>query len=252
MCKQKKIDLFVMCGQSNMQGCFGDAEGYPEDINNMDRKIKFYWETPGEDSSSNGEWTFMKAQDGRYPKGYFGPEVTFARHLSESSSNLAIFKYSLGATSLKDDWKAPGENGMYDNMLRELKKAVELLEKEDYQVCLRAFVWIQGESDAHGNGMADEYGERLKKLIGHFCKNMTGAQKISIILGVDEQHPRVKEYPQIVEHQQKIAEKIPGIIFTSMIGLEKADVTHLTPVGLIEHGKRLFDAFSIVDKELQN
>jgi len=37
-----------------------------------------------------------------------------------------------------------------------------------------------------------------------------------------------------------------NIIFTSMIGLEKADGTHLTPKGLEEHGARLFAAYKIL------
>ena len=109
-----------------MQGCMGDAKGYPADGNGTDRKIGFYWVVPNQ-GGSNGKWTFIQPQKGCFPNGHFGPEVSFGRCLVEAGYNPALFKYSHGATSLEKDWKAPGENGMYDKMILELEKAVKLL-----------------------------------------------------------------------------------------------------------------------------
>lgn len=47
----------------------------------------------------------------------------------------------------------------------------------------------------------------------------------------------------MVESQKKLAETNSQIAFTSMMGLPKADATHLTPAGVIAHGHRLFLAF---------
>lgn len=71
-----------------------------------------------------------------------------------------------------------------------------------------------------------------------------------VILGMDEQHEWVKNFPKVAEAQQKLAAEGKNIIFTSMIGLEKADATHLTPRGLEEHGCRLFAAYkTLADKQ---
>lgn len=50
-----------------------------------------------------------------------GNEVTFARELVKAGFKPAIFKYSLSATSLAGDWRAPGHDGLYDKMTVELK-----------------------------------------------------------------------------------------------------------------------------------
>jgi hypothetical protein len=239
------IDLFVLAGQSNMQGWQGNAENYPAGPNGIDKRIKFYWVTP-QYSSSDGKWTFMQPQGGIFPKGHFGPEVTFSRLLINDSYNTAVFKYSLGSTSLAYDWKTPGENGMYDQMVAELKKAVILLHEQGHKVTLRALVWIQGESDAESKELADEYGDKLKLLIDHFRMKVAKDNRLPIILGVDEQHTWIKAFPKVLEAQQQIAKEDQEIMFTSMVGLEKADETHLTPRGLEEHGARLFAAYKVL------
>lgn len=90
----RPVDLFVMAGQSNMQGWQGDAKDYPADPRGVDKAIRFYWVTPGH-SPSQGQWTSLMAQGGRFPKGHFGPEVGFARQLKSAGLNPAIFKPGL-------------------------------------------------------------------------------------------------------------------------------------------------------------
>jgi hypothetical protein len=132
---------------------------------------------------------------------------------------------------------------MYDQMVKELRGAVAQLEKEGHAVNVRAFIWIQGESDAETDTMAAGYFERLKRLIKDFRENVAKHPKLPVVLGVDEQHPWVKSRPVVVESHKRLAETDGCAVFTSMIGLPKADASHLTPAGLEAHGKRLFDAF---------
>jgi len=243
--RAEDIDLFVLAGQSNMQGWQGNAESYPADPNGIDGKVRFYWETPTI-SSSGGKWTFLRAQGGLFPKGHFGREVTFARLLVMNGHNVAVFKYSLGSTGLAYVWKAPGQYGMYDEMIVELRKALTLLQARGHKITIRALVWIQGESDAESKELADEYGSRLKLLIDHFRTKVAIDNRLPIILGVDEQHTWIKAFPKVLEAQQQIAREEPAVIFTSMVGLEKADETHLTPKGLEEQGARLFAAYKVL------
>ena len=245
------IDLFVCAGQSNMQGWQGNGAYYPADPDNLDSQIKLYWVYPATKTdetatSSEAQWTTLKPQNGRFPDGHFGPEVTFARKLKKSGFNPAIFKYSDGGTSLGGDWKAPGSGGMYDAMVTEFKKAVDLLKSQGHNVIFRGLVWIQGESDGEYTVLRDAYEDNLKILINDFRNNVIEVDSLPVILGVDEQHLFVTWDPdKIVGAQERIAESDPKIIFTSMIGLQKADSTHLTPDGLLEHGDRLYnDAMS--------
>jgi hypothetical protein len=91
--------------------------------------------------------------------------------------------------------------------------------------------------------MAEAFKGRLSTLVNDWLNNVAKDKNLPIILGVDEQHPYLKKNPQVVTAHKEIAAADKNIIFTSMIGLEKADSTHLKPCGLIKHGDRLFDAY---------
>ncbi len=88
----------------------------------------------------------------------------------------------------------------------------------------------------------------LKVLIDDFRARVCEDKSLSVILGIDEQHPCVKAFPKVLEAQQKMAKEDKNIAFTSMVGFEKADGTHLTPRGLEEHGARLFAAYKHLTK----
>lgn len=239
---QQALDLFIWAGQSNAQGWMGDAANYPEEGKKLDESIFLNW-TFVDNQSSGGNWVTMQPQQGRFPQGHFGPEVSFGRELKKLGYNPAIFKYTKGATGLARDWKSPGEGGIYDRMTLSLDSAIRQLEETGFEVTVRGFIWIQGESDAGEEGTAQAYSSNLKQLIGHLRQNVVHAPDLKIILGVDEQHPFVKERPVVVEAQKRLAADDATITFTSMLGLPKADATHLTPEGLVGHGKRIVDAY---------
>lgn len=244
---QEKLDLFIWAGQSNAQGWMGDAAQYPEDSLRLDESIHLNW-TFVDNHSSEGRWVPMQPQSGRFQKGHFGPEVSFARELKKQGFKPAIFKYTKGATGLARDWKGPGEGGIYDQMVDDLQNGIEQLEEQGYEVNVRGLIWIQGESDAGNEKASANYYQNLKRLIEHLRTEVLHEPDLKILLGVDEQHPFVKNRPEVLEAQKKVAEEDANIIFTSMRGLPKADSTHLTPEGLIKHGTRLFKAYKNLKK----
>lgn len=238
-----EIDLFIMAGQSNMQGWRSDAASYPTDRHHLDAKIPFYFKALDYDST-NQEWDTLRPQKGHFSKGHFGPEVTFSRALAKNNSlNPAIFKYSSGGSSLKNDWKRFGEGGLYDDMVKNIKKAIEKLEEQGHTVKPRAIIWIQGESDAYTETLATEYYWHLRRMLTHLRHNVLHEPQIPVILSVDEQHPKVQLNPQVVDAQIRLAAENPNMSFVSMMGLEKYDATHLTAKGTIQQGQRLFSAY---------
>jgi hypothetical protein len=241
------IDLFVMGGQSNMQGWRSDAAQYPQNGITLDADIPFYWEAV-DYASSKGEWQTLAPQAGHFSKGHFGPEVMFSRQLKRSGLHPAIFKYSFGSSNIRDVWKAPGKGGLYDKMTEQLQQAIAHLKAQHHTVNIRAFVWIQGESDADTDKLADAYYHNLRQMLHHFRHNVVRKPNLPILLGIDEQHPRVTLRPAVVDAQKKIAEEDPNIVFTSMRGLEKSDVTHLTAGGVIAHGERLYSSYTKLTK----
>ena len=236
------IDLFILAGQSNMQGWRSDAKDYPLDKQQLDARIPFYYETVGYGSSQQ-QWETLTSQPGHFKSGHFGPEVSFGRLLLKAGYTPAIYKYSLGGSSLKLDWKAPGQKGIYDKMIASLKTAIKALEAQGHTVTPRALIWIQGESDADNILLAKEYYWHLKKMLHHLRSNVIHNPHLPVVLSVDEQHPRVKQNPQVVNAQIKLALEDDTINFVSMVGLEKYDVTHLTAKGTIKQGQRIFKAY---------
>lgn len=234
----KKIDLFIMAGQSNMQGWRSNAANYPADPRHIDEAIPFYFEAL-DYSSSHKKWQALAPQ-----AGHFGPEVAFARAAFSRHLNPAIFKYSSGGSSIKYHWKAPGHHGMYDDMVTNLKRAIKQLKKQDDTVIPRAIIWIQGESDAANDTLANEYYVHLKRMLHHLRSNVLYIPKLPVILSVDEQHPQVKLHPQVVDAQIRLSMEDSSISFVSMLGLEKSDTTHLTARGTILQGKQIFKAYN--------
>jgi hypothetical protein len=197
-----------------------------------------------ESTRSNG-WIEMQPQEGRFESGHFGPEVTFSRKLKEAGYNPAIFKYTRGSTSIHSDWLTSGEGGYYDAMVADLDTAITDLERQGHTVNIRGFIWIQGESDAETHAIASAYETRLLSIISDFRNNVAGNSTLPIVLGVDEQHPWMVDQPAVLDAHKAIARNDDQIIFTSMVGLPKADDTHLTPEGLETHGEQIFEALEL-------
>lgn len=239
------FELHILAGQSNAQGFQGDAAQCPVG----GAQIPLFYNSPGF-GDSGGQWTILGPQSGgHFPKGYFGPEITFALALQQAGAQPAIFKFAAPSTSLAKDWKGPGENGLLDTMCRELLAAIKLFDARHLKVKVCSFTWIQGESDAQTDEMAIRYHDRLTVLLRH-VREILHEPDLPIILGIDEQHPWVKERPLVVEAQKKIVAADKHMAFLSMNGLEKADTSHLTPAGLARHGERLFEIWSQLEKSV--
>lgn len=235
-------DLFVLAGQSNAQGWTGDARHYPTKDGDLDADIPLYYDYP-KLSSSQGDWVSLGPQNGRFSRGHFGPEITFARTLKSQGYSPAIFKFAMSSSSLDHTWKRPGQDGLYDRMTRSLEQAIRKLRKAGHRPRLRALIWIQGETDAVDPGAAARYEENLAALIRHFRTQVASNRSLPVILGVDEENPFVERRPIIVAAQKNLARKERWTTRSSMAGLAKADQTHLKPSALQKHGIRIADAF---------
>ena len=242
----QNIDLFIWAGQSNALGRKGNAVEYPIDPNNYDDQILFNW-TVVNQNSSNGWINSMEPQVGYFPDGHFGPEVSFSRKLVENGYNPAIFKYTLGGTSIFEHWLTPGKGGFYDFMILDLNTAINELENQGFTINFRGFIWIQGESDSNSQEAALAYFNNLNSIINDI-RIITKTMDLPIVLGVDENYFTLpnQQQPEILNAHQKLALNDDNIKFSSMYGFPKADMTHLTPTGLINHGKNIFDTYQIL------
>jgi hypothetical protein len=243
-----EYELIILAGQSNAQGWKGAGDQYPLNVA-ADAEIPLYYVYPeGKKSNlkmnTSDGWGTLGPQTGRFPAGHFGLEVSLARAVLAEGGQPAVFKYSKGATSLCGAWGKPGRGKLTDSMLDYLAEALKQLKSDGHTVRVGAFIWIQGESDAGQppEKINAEYKATFDALIAAVGETI-GQETFPIILGVDEQHKNIVKYPDGPLALHKAYAKEHGnAAFTSMIGLEKADSTHLTPAGLVEHGKVIYEA----------
>ena len=233
--------LFILGGQSNASGQGSDAAYYPHD-QAADQQIQFYWVDP--QLSDSGKWVTMQPQAGIYPLGHFGPEVSLARGALKLLNNddVAIFKFTSGNTSLYKDWQIGKVMGLFAVFTKRLDAARKELQQQHrgQAIANRCFIWLQGESDAQNDLYSRAYENSLKQLVSIIREKL--GTNIRIVLGVDEQHPWVRGNVEVVHIQKTLVAHDHNLRFVSMIGLPKADVTHLTAQGVREHGERLLEA----------
>lgn len=236
------LDLFVLAGQSNMQGFTSSALYYPPDNDNTDLNIPFWW-VSAFSSNSGGQWTHLQKQGGRFPEGHFGPEVTLARRLFLQGYRPAIFKFCAQSTSLAEYWRHPGEGGLYDVLIRSLITAMRQLEANGSSIRYQATIWVHGESDAKVKKDAIAYKSHLSQLFSHYRKRIPGADGGVFVLSVDEDHPYCKINTEVVRAHLELCAENKDFIWSSMKGLEKYDETHLTANGVNAQGMRLYSSF---------
>jgi len=99
----------------------------------------------------------------------------------------------------------------------------------------RAFVWVQGESDATST-LAPKYAERLTSLIQNLRRD-TKTPKLIALVGVNERFGggRKKQMPDIIRAQQNVADAIP---LCSRVDTSKASIAN----GAHWNGKGTLDA----------
>ncbi|MFM9147465.1 MAG: sialate O-acetylesterase, partial [Verrucomicrobiota bacterium] len=101
-------------------------------------------------------------------KGGFGPEIGMVRTLATKESHpLAVIKTAFSGTSVAGDWNValPGKaDPCYRAMVDESKAAIAAAKAKGVTLRPRAFVWVQGESDANAKD-APAYAANLSAML---------------------------------------------------------------------------------------
>ncbi|MCS3531999.1 sialate O-acetylesterase [Chryseobacterium sp. JUb7] len=189
----QKIRVFILAGQSNMNG-FGYNKDLPDDLKNFKDVYIFQGNSvpDGEANGGAGQWDVLKPGHGTGFKtdgktntlsDRFGLELSFAKRIKELFPNdkIAFIKYAREGTSIDSlaaanfgCWDADfnGKNGInqYDHFLKTVKNAlaesdIDRNGKKD-EIIPSGILWMQGESDAgYTEEVADHYYNHLKTLM---------------------------------------------------------------------------------------
>ena len=178
ICRAGEVDVYLLGGQSNMQGCGAVADvgtKVPEVIPNAFFVHKQTIEplTLGK-TNNRGEKSF-------------GPEIGFALEMASKERPVYIIKYAASGMPLHPGWsgrrwrgteeiqpgvnfypglhsKDPNRGLHYKAMLTEFKDNIAFLKANGHTPVVRGFIWMQGEQDAKQQESAKVYATSLKNL----------------------------------------------------------------------------------------
>ncbi len=187
----KEAKIIILAGQSNAVGV-GHVKYLPNHFSETEIK-KFYdgysnilINYNSHDKQSNG---FVKTTVNctEVSKETIGPEIGIADSLEKRYPNQEIFivKCAFGGTNLYHDWLSPScrpaetdstEHPMgwcYDALVKILHESIDYLKEKGYSPEIRAFCWMQGESDAGNLEQVSNY-EKLYDTMLRDLKNTFG------------------------------------------------------------------------------
>ncbi|MFM7209760.1 MAG: sialate O-acetylesterase, partial [Verrucomicrobiota bacterium] len=265
------LDLILVAGQSNAVGYDAYAEELPADP--KDAATMFWWRVgdppPDEfDGTSARQWTTLQFQprtpakpaaDGKKlprqygnfnlkTKGGFGPEIGMVRTLATKESRpLAVIKTAFSGTSVAGDWNValPGKaDPCYRAMIDEIKAALAASKSKDVTLRPRAFVWVQGESDANAKD-ASAYAANLSAML-KTLRTELAAPDLILLLGVNTRFGNGKNafMPKVVDAQKEVAAALPRARYVDTSAAETLPPshTHFTAKGTLEIGRLYAEA----------
>jgi len=264
-------DLILVAGQSNAVGFDAYAEELSADP--KDAATMFWWRVgdppPDEfDGTSARQWTTLQFQPrtpamegdaakklgrqygnfNKKSKGGFGPEIGMVRTLAMNESRpLAVIKTAFSGTSVAADWNVglPGKaDACYRAMIDEAKAAIADAKAKDITLRPRAFVWVQGESDANAKD-TPAYVANLSAMLQRLRVDLNAPDMI-LLLGVNTRFGNGKNafMPKVIDAQKEVAAALPRARYVDTAGAETLPPshTHFTAAGTIEVGRRFAEA----------
>ncbi|MCB9266317.1 MAG: T9SS type A sorting domain-containing protein [Lewinellaceae bacterium] len=188
---QAKVRVFVLAGQSNMQGfgAINDPENGQGSLNDViQNDVNGTWTNIG----ATGNWTTLEnaylyfERDGETIRSnvtvgqgayadLIGPELAFAHQLDEYYEDpILIIKTAWGGKSLAVDFRPPSAGGttgeFYNAMIQTVRDVTQNLGSEfpnlsttDFEIS--GFVWFQGWNDGASDDFLNEYESNLHHLI---------------------------------------------------------------------------------------
>ena len=261
------LDVWVLAGQSNMEGCglLQDASAPDERVWSFsssgqwqiaEEPLHRLWESftpvhqdfmrPGlseEDRALSNEEIAVRAAKDRC--GGAGLGIAFAQAMADATGKtIGLLPAAHGGTSL-EQWspalKEQGGHSLYGAMLERIREAGKTA-----RFNLRGVLWYQGESDCSVE-LAETYQQRFSAWIEAVRAdlNRPDLPVLMVQLGrvlvapPDEQDWQGRSWEQVREAFRVLPETIPHTGATSAIDLGLCDGIHIDTPGLMRLGKRL-------------
>lgn len=275
----KKADIIVIAGQSNAVGC-SEVRCLPKHF--PANRIKKW--SDGYENIKINYFSHNKKSGGFVKTAFyctaldedtFGPEVGIAEALDEKYPGKEFFivkcafggvtlyhdffspscggKYDPGSTADETGSSAPG--GCYNELVKIVSESLDLLKKSGYEPEIKAFCWMQGESDANNEDATAayerNYGALLHDIKTRFSGYADGCRFIDA--GISTVWER---YERINEIKREYAETHADCVFIDTIGeglttmsepFEQPDIGHYDSDSMIKLGRLFSEGFPPFD-----
>jgi Carbohydrate esterase, sialic acid-specific acetylesterase len=269
----KTVDVYLLGGQSNMQGV-GKIADLPAEVK-KEIPHTFFW---------NGK-TFEPLVLGTTKISTrvtdFGPEVGFALGTATADRPVYLIKYHASGMPLHHGWHGdkwvggdpapgrrtfyPGEKAddanagtLYAAMVKQFRAGVTHLNEQGHTPTVRGFVWMQGEADAKQKESATTYAASLSRLRKRLAEDMTTAPALPFVFGQVLPHEppaarfthrkEIREQMAACDSASKKPEAMKNATMVSTDGFPLLpDTVHYDAAGQLKLGK----AFAAAMKKLQ-
>ena len=256
LAEDQTVRVFIFAGQSNMVGSdskAGDVKRFPPFVGceEAQPEVRFSYCLGREDKKRSNGWVDLQPVDG-----VVGPELSFARRLSERIEDpIAIIKVAAGGTHLGGDWNPDDPQGfqMYPLALEHIRQALVDLESRGIDYRIEGFMWHQGENDMFNEEYMQDYGKNLANFLKSWRRDLelpelrfyVGELCTKTIWGMDLR-PRMYAISlgqKSVTGSDELAEYVP----TSHVGVEIGEPVglhyHYGTLGQLEHGYNYAEAY---------
>lgn len=258
-----EVRVFVVAGQSNAVGCNSDASQLPPELHAPQLDVLFWFEegpwSAVHDPSRrirSGAWVPLQFQSdphygtfGSFVNG-FGPEIKLGRVLADHySTDVAVLKFAINATSLAIDWDPGTADSLYEQMLDIVDEALAALASAGHTGTLAGCFWMQGEWDALYGSYAAAYQSNLTAFIADL-RAAWGKPGLPFIIGRLNTHIRECPYfsfpylDTVRAAQQAVASSVPrtALVDTDDLPLY-TDLLHFAAAGQLKLGGRFAEAY---------
>ena len=233
LAEEKPLKVFVLAGQSNMRGRRAKVSEIPGDLKGEQKEVLFF---------GGRQWTPLAP--GKTEKQGFGPEISFARGMSEKLNEpIGTIKHSVGGSSLAVRWSPSDPKSLYAQLVKKVEAA-----RKSRRIKIVGMLWMQGERDARDRKMAGAYAPNLAALIEAARKDFKSPDMF-FIAGRVNPPKRGYRFVDVVRKAQEEC-RASNYAFIDCDALQKGpDNLHYTTEGYVEMGYRFADgAFRLLKR----
>jgi hypothetical protein len=239
------LDLWLLCGQSNMKGRgFMPAEPKQDPRIVMMHKMDDQWYLARHPLHLTGDAMTFQGHD----NAGVGPGLAFAEVLAAQDKTVAIglVPCAVGGSSIKL-WQKGAK--LYEDSLRRAKLALQTT--APIKARIRGILWLQGEANANAEELP-LHGDRLRAMIEAFRTDLAQPDLpfIACTIGEMQPEPRLTDLKTMNEIQLALPKTVPHTACVDARDLKShiGDNVHFDTAAQNEIGKRFAERFFQIAK----